>query len=258
MTTPAISGQAAALLAEHESAVVSIVSEAKAHRITDDVSRSVAADLRGALKQAAARVDEARTAIVKPLNDHVRFLNAKFKPLSDALAGAVSVLDAEIIRDRQEREAAAAKEKQRLEDEAAAARKKQEEEAAARARDAAAQAEADAAKAGMTAEDGKELAQLVAQDELAKPREPILQVAPPPQPQKTIAGESGAVATVKKLWDFEVVELVKVARSFPDAIELKRKPILDFLRDVESQGKDVGQIAALVGLRAFKRDLVSG
>lgn len=257
LTVGAGPGAELAVLESHGSAVASLVDQATTHRIIDDFTRGQAADLRGALKQAETRVEEARTALVKPLNDHVRAINARFKPLTDALSGAVRSIDGEILRDRREREAAAQRERLRLEEERRAIEKKAREEQEQRARDAATEAERDAAAAGMKPEDQRELAALYHQDEAAKPLPAVVQQAPPPPPARAIAGASG-VALVKKVWDFEVFDIAALATMMPDALEVRRKVILDHMRGVEAQGGDVIGNARLAGVRAFKRDLVSG
>lgn len=251
------SGLELATIESHASAVASLVEQARAHRVTDDFTRGQAADLRGALKQAEKRVEEARTSLVKPLNDHVKSINARFAPLSENLAAAVRSIDGEIIRDRREREAAAEAERKRLEAERLAAEKKAREEHERQAREAAAKAEAEAISVGMTPADAQEVGALFGQDVAAAPPALVVQAAPPPPPARTIAGVSG-VATVKKTWDFEIVDLVALAQTFPEALDVKRKPILDHLRRVEEAGGNVEANAKIAGIRAFKRDLVSG
>ena len=250
-------GAELAVIESHGSVVANLVDQARTHRITDDFTRSQAADLRGALKQAEARVEDARTSLVKPLNDHVRAINARFKPFTDGLAAAVRSIDGEILRDRRQREAAVEAERRRLEAEAAAKRRRLEEEQAARAREAEETARREAAAAGMSPSEQKEIGQLYAREELTKPTPPVTLAPPPAPPARAIAGSSG-VALVKKIWDFEVFNLAALATMMPEALEVKRKPILDHLRGVEAQGGDVVGNARLAGVRAFKRDLVSG
>lgn len=247
-----------AVLETHQTAVASLVDAARTHRIIDDQTRGMAADIRSALRQAEKRVEEARTALVKPLNDHVRSINAKFKPLSDCLASAVQTLDGEIVRDRREREAAAERERQRLEQERLAAEKKAREEQEQRAREAEEKARKDAAAAGMTAKDQEEVGRLFAADVKAEPLPPVIQAAPPPMPARTIAGASG-VASVKKLWDFELKDVGALAAAYPATVEVKRAGVLAILRELEQRGASEAEIEKVVpGIRAFKRDSVSG
>jgi hypothetical protein len=248
-----------ATIDSHQTAVATLVDSAKTHRIVDDLTRGMAADLRNALKTAEKRVEDARTALVKPLNDHVKSINARFRPMTDQLADAVRAIDAEIIRDRRAREAAAEAERQRLERERAEQERKQEEARREEARQAAEKAQQEAAAAGMTKEDARELGGLMAQDVLQQPVAPILQVAPPPPPSRTIASMSGSVASVKKLWDFELKDVGALATAYPATVEVKRGSVLDLLRALEKDGATEAALEnAIPGIRAFKRDSVSG
>ncbi|HKQ97122.1 MAG TPA: hypothetical protein VJV75_04535 [Candidatus Polarisedimenticolia bacterium] len=223
-------GTEIATIDTHQSAVATLVSGAKAHRITDDFTRGAAADIRNALKQAEKRVDDARTSLVKPLNDHVKSINARFKPMTDQLAEAVRAIDAEIVRDRRVREAAAEAERRRLEEERRKLEREQEEARAEDARKAREKAQQEAAAAGMSQEDAKELGGLMAEEVLQQPVAPILQVAPPPPPARTIASTSGATASVRKLWDFEVTDIAELAQAIPDAIDVRRAVVLERTR----------------------------
>lgn len=234
--------------------VVAIAEKARAHRITDDVSRAMAADIRGALKKAGKELDAARIALVKPLNDHVSMINGRFKPWPEALESAVRVLDGEIARDHREREAAAAAERRRIEAERQAEFTRQEHERAVRAREAMEKAAAEAKAAGMAPEDQAEVGRLFAADEIAKPLPPVLHAAPPPAPAKTTAGVTGATATVRQVWDFEVTDIAALARWLPQAIEVKRAVVLGHLRGLESSGLP----ADIPGIRAFKKEQVAG
>jgi hypothetical protein len=239
--------------------VGAIVEQAKAHRITDDVTRGAAADLRAALKKADKVLEEARTALVGPLNDHVRFINAKFKPLADQVAQAVLAIDKEIVRDRQAREAAALAERRRLEAEAEAKRRAAEEEQQRHAREVEERTQKAAAEAGLSAEDGRQLGTLFAQDVLAQLPAPVIQVAPPPPPPKTIVSAIGSQAQVRKLWDFDLLDVGKLATAYPKTVEVRRGDVLALIRALEADGASEAALEhAVPGIRAFKRDSVSG
>lgn len=231
---------------DSQTRVVALAAAARGHRITDDVSRSIAADIRAALKTSAAVLEEARTSLVKPLNDHVRTINGKFTPLREALDAAVKVLDVEILRDRKEQQRIADEERAWQEAEAAAARKAAEEEQAARAREIAAQAEVVAKEAGMSPAEAKEVGQLYAQDELAKPlQEKPVAVVEIREPPKTIAGGHG-VTTIRKRWTFEVVDIRLVPRAYLALDET-------IVREAIRQG-----VRQIDGLRIYQAYEVSG
>jgi hypothetical protein len=248
-----------AAIENHGSAVASLVDAARAHRILDDTSRGMAADIRGALKQAERRIDDTRTALVKPLNDHVKAINVRFKPMSDALAQAVESIDREIIRDRREREAVAERERRRLSAEAETKRLEAEEEQRRRAKEAAAKAEEEARALGMKDAEARELGALYHADEAAKPLPPVIQAAPPPPPARVIVSSAGSTAGVSKLWDFELLDVRALAAAYPETVEVRRAKVLDLARAFEREGvpeKDIER--AIPGVRAFKRDSVSG
>lgn len=252
-------GMELAAIENHGSAVASLVDSARTHRIVDDVSRAMAADIRGALKQAERRIDDTRTALVKPLNDHVSAINARFKPMSRALFDAIATIDREIIRDRRDREAAAERERRRLAAEAEAKRQEAEEDRRRLAEAEAATTAAAARAAGMNDADARELGNLYRADKEAEPLPPIIQAAPPPPPARVIVSSAGSTAGVSKLWDFELLDVCALAAAYPEAVEVRRAKVLDLARAFEREGvpeKDIER--AIPGVRAFKRDSVSG
>jgi len=186
-------GNEIATIDSHQSAVATLVDQAKTHRIVDDFTRGQAADLRNALKTAERRVDDARTSRAE---------------------------EARLAAEKTQREAAAA---------------------------------------GMTKADAAELADLVKQDVIAQPAPAILQVAPPPPPPRTIASTSGAVASVKRLWDFELKDVGALATAYPKTVDVRRGAVLDLLRDLERDGATEAALEnAIPGIRAFKSERVSG
>jgi colicin import membrane protein len=102
------------------------------------------------LSQLAAekrRSERARTALVKPLNDHVKFINAQFRPTTDALEVADGIVRRRILEYREEKERAAREEQERLD----AERKQREEKAAEEHRRAEAEAAAERERAARDA-----------------------------------------------------------------------------------------------------------
>jgi hypothetical protein len=239
--------------------VEGLVGQAQAHRITDDLTRGTAADIRGALKKAERVLDDSRTALVGPLNDHVRFINALFKPLTEDLLAAVRAIDSEILRDRREREAAVYAEARRLEAEAALKQKELEEAQAAAAEEARKTAEAAAKLAGMKEDEAAELGQLFADDMKAEPLPPVMHVAAPPSPARTVVSESGARTVTKRIWDFEILDIAALAKSYPQTVEVRRAEVLSIIRCLDQAGTSEGRLAtAIPGVRAFRRDVVAG
>lgn len=64
---------------------------------------------------------------------------------------------------------------------------------------------------------------------------------------------------VRFAWDFEVVDIEQVARTIPEMVEMKikRSTVLEFFKEVEAQGYDVIVNAKNIGIRAFKKPVVS-
>jgi hypothetical protein len=235
--------------------VTALVAEAKKHRISDDVSREVAAELRSQMKACEKQVEEYRLFHTKPLNDQVKRINDSCRPVKTLIDGGVTAINAEIIRDQRDRERKA--EEARRAAEAEERRQRQEaerrakEESDQRAREAAEKARVEAEEAGFTEAEQEQYAAAVQQEEEAKPIEvmapaPVLPAIAPPA--KTVRAESGAKATVKKIPDFEVVDLVALVTAWPAAVEVKRGYVLGLY----SNG------ASVQGVRFFLRESVSG
>lgn len=64
---------------------------------------------------------------------------------------------------------------------------------------------------------------------------------------------------VRFAWDFEVVDIERVARAIPEMVEMKikRSTVLEFFKEVEARGYDVVVNAKNIGIRAFKKPVVS-
>jgi len=248
-----------AVIGTHKAEVELASNLALKHRITDAATRGGAAEIRARLKGIEKGIDASYDQHVKPTADLVRQAQAIRKTLTDTIAAGVKAIDSEILRDRREQEAAAERERKRIEAEAEEKRKALEEEQATRAREAAAKAEEEAKAAGMNAADQKAVGELYAQEEAAKPLPPVLVVAPPPAPARTIVSQTGFTASVKKLWDFELRDVGALAAAYPATVEVKRGAVLDLLRALERDGATEAALGnAIPGIRAFKSEKVSG
>jgi hypothetical protein len=64
---------------------------------------------------------------------------------------------------------------------------------------------------------------------------------------------------VRFAWDFEVIHIESVFRADPDLVtmEIKRAAVLAWFKEMESADVDVAAAASLVGIRAFKKPVVS-
>lgn len=115
--------------------------------VDSEESLSKAGDLYKIITTQIKKGEEARTALVKPLNDHVKWINQQFKPISTQLEGLKSTLkgkmDVFVEEQRKIADEKAAEERQKAEEEAMARAAELEQsgdkEAAAAALDAAAE-----------------------------------------------------------------------------------------------------------------------
>ena len=244
---PALQGKAQVLIAT-----------AKAHRITDQLTREGAATLRSEMKAAWKKIEAYRVWHTKPLNDQVAAINKTVRPMKEALDAGVTEIDKEIKRDHRERERiaeekrlAAEKEAARIRDEAETKAQREADERAEEARKKAAQ---EAKDAGFTKAETQEYADSVQADEAAKPVEaaPVPVPVSPPPPQKTTVAESGASTTMKKVWNFEVIDVSLLPIEY---VRVDLPAIRERMRaDVKASGRP-GQIN---GIRFFQDDSVSG
>lgn len=64
---------------------------------------------------------------------------------------------------------------------------------------------------------------------------------------------------VRFAWDFEVEDIALLYHQRPDLVEMtfRRNPIIAALKDMEEHGYTVENLAATMGLRAFKKPIVS-
>lgn len=138
-----------------------------------------ATDLLGWIAGAKKKLEEQRVFFVKPLNDQVKKINERFKSYAAPLEQADQVVRGKVLGFRQEAE-----------------RQRREEEARLRR-----QAEAERAR----------LAAEAAAQDLPEPPPPPIPVIP--RAPKTVRSNMGT-ATVKKVWDFEVLDERQVPREF--------------------------------------------
>jgi len=73
-----------------------------------------------------------------------------------------------------------------------------------------------------------------------------------------VAGTKVA-AGVRFAWDFEVTDIALLYRARPDLVlfHVRRTPILAVLKDMEEHGYIVEHLAGELGIRAFKKPVVS-
>lgn len=181
---------------------------------------SSATDLVKTIKQRHKEIETERTGLVKPFNDGVKAINARFKLMTDPLETAESGVKSKMLSFQKEEEKRAKAEEARLE----AIRKEAEEKA---------KKEAEESSNG--------------DDIRSMPLPPSIPLPIPPIHKPTTYGQSGAVSTVKKVWAWELLDIQKLAVARPDLVMVDTVKI-----NAEIRGKG-GEIA---GVRIFENDVI--
>jgi hypothetical protein len=248
------------------------VAEARAQAEAIQVRTPEEADLAAAaLKQIKEREKAAeaeRVALTKPLNDHVKEINRKFKDAAAPYNEAKGVIDEKIGEYEAERERIRKEEADRLEAErlereriAREAREKQEakarekreqaereqreaEEEARKAKDA-----ADAEAAAAMAEEARAAAQEAATAESAIASLPDVQL---PKAVVEAAPKIDGIVPQKR-WEFEVTDLAAVPTHLPDGeplLEVRSGPLRRYMH---AYIKEHGHPPEMAGLE-FKQE----
>lgn len=171
--------------------------------VTDEASEMVAAESLAILNRALKTSEEVRIAQVKPLNDKVNAINARFKEFAQKCNTLKEAVSQKVLAYRQDQE------KKRLE--AERVRREAEEKAAAEAEKRRKELEA-------------ELQMPVAPSMI--PAAPVTEpVAPAKKPPK-VKATSGSI-TEKKTWEFEVTDAAVVPHEFFTLDERKIRKAVD-------------------------------
>ncbi len=171
--------------------VPAIIEKAQSLEVTDIGSERSAIEFLGEIKAMRTKMEAARTELVKPLNDHVRDINAKFKPYIQQLDEARSAVDPKIVAYHRKCEAIAREEQRKLDEETL---RKMEE-----------------AEANPTADEDGVLVEIPV---------PVVTV-----PNKTTHAQ-GASATVRKVVDFEVTSFADLPDEFKLVDEKKLRKVV--------------------------------
>lgn len=170
----------------------------------DDVA--AATNLLAIIATSNKTIEEQRTFMVKPLNDHVKNINNRFKLYSAPLERATTTLKRKIIHYNKEIERLRQEEIARQRKAEAEERAKQEAEARRIREEAEAAAAAEALATGKPYEEPK-----VEPPQFVSPPRPA--PAPTYQVQKTVRADLGT-ATVKKKWTYEIEDENLIPREY--------------------------------------------
>jgi len=181
---------------------------------------SLATDLVKSIKTRFRDIEDERKRLVRPFNDGVDAINARFKSMTVPLKDAEDSLKAKMLSFQKEEEKRAQEEAARIE--------KSRREAEEKARK-----EAEESSSG--------------DDIRSMPLPVIAEAAVVPLHKPTTYGQTGAVSTVKKQWTFELEDIKALANSRPDLV------IVDTVKvNQEIRGKG-GEIP---GLRVYEKDVL--
>lgn len=184
---------------------------------------SHATDLVKIIKTRSKEIEEERTRLVKPFNDGVKAINARFKAMTSPLDEAETEVKNKMLLFQRE--------EQKRANEEVARQEKIRQESIARAHQ---QAEEEAANSPQDRP-------LVA---------PAMEVHAPivSQHRATTYGQTGAVSTVKKQWAFDLLDIQVLAAARPDLIQVDTVKINQEIR---------GRGGVIPGLNIYEKDIIS-
>lgn len=178
-----------------------LVAKVGALEITTEARAEQATDLGGMIVEFLKGVQAERVELVKPINDHVKRINDKFRPHITALETAKANLRRKLGVWQED-------ERRRLRNEQLA--REREERIQREAAEAAALERAEAAEAAGRPEAAERIMDVAA-----------LAPEPPPAPpvqHQPVRGRMGATASSRTVWDYEVTSIEELCAARPDLV----------------------------------------
>jgi predicted secreted protein len=190
---------------------------------------SHATDMVKIIKTRSKEIEEERTKLVKPFNEGVKAINARFKAMTAPLEEAEASIKAKMLTFQKEEERRAMEEAKRLEKVRLEAEEKARKESAELADK-------------LMAENGD------SGDirNMPLPTAPAVAIVAPLH-RPTTYGQTGAVSTVKKVWTFEVTDIRALAAARPDLV---------LSNDVEINREIRGKGGDIAGLRIYEKEIM--
>ena len=198
-------------------AIKQLSAQVERAEIVDEETNAKGGDLYKIISTQLKKNEDARTALVKPLNDHVKWINAQFKPNKDKLEGLKATLKGKLDTYAAEKQA----ELDRIAEEQ---RKAAEEEALARAEEA--QAEGDT-----------ELAETIVDEAASVKHKDIKQLS---------RGDLGSSTGTRKDWVFDVDDPIAFVSAWlrgelePGAVTINESWIREQVRQHKGDTKIPG------------------
>jgi predicted secreted protein len=190
---------------------------------------SHATDMVKIIKTRSKEIEEERTKLVKPFNEGVKAINARFKAMTAPLEEAEASIKAKMLTFQKEEERRAMEEAKRLEKVRLEAEEKARKESAELADK-------------LMAENG-DSGDIRNMPLPAAPAVAIVASLHRP----TTYGQTGAVSTVKKVWTFEVTDIKALAAARPDLV---------LSNDVEINREIRGKGGDIAGLRIYEKEIM--
>lgn len=198
--------------------VKSLATVVESLRVVDDESNTRAAELLGAVKERAKKIEELRTKLVKPLNDHVKTINNTFKVESAPLEEYETKIKAEMKN-------------------YFLFQKKKAEEEAEKQRKAFYEAEQARIKERERLLEEQKNAPLEGQTEL----EELIEAASVPTVQmevedteRTVRAGSTTVS-MKTVWKYEIVDMPTLMTAHPDFFVPDGKKIQEYIMNIREE-----------------------
>ncbi len=174
-------------------------------------------DLAKLIKTAFTKAETERKLLVKPFNDGVKTINARFKELTGPLLDAEARIKNKMLTYRQEQDRLLREEEERLRKEREAAALAEAEKLEAEGKDALADAAIEAA----------------------------IETAPPPAKLQPTRSDMGAVASTRKTWTFELCSIQMLAGARPDLVTADKVAINRAIKDGDRE---------IPGLKIFQKE----
>ena len=215
---PQIAQSLAEQTARLEAATIEAAMVADQIIVSNDGDEQKAIDAISNIKRSAKEVEESRKKITVPLNRVLDRVNETLKPFVKSFDESVGKIKGKILSWHEKKEEIRQQEEARRQKEFEEARKKAEAEELKRA----------------------EVFPLDRKDEppVEMPAAPL-----PLMPTTQVRSEEGNLASEKKVWDFEIVDIEKIDRRYLN-IEVNRRAVLSAIKD---------GVRTINGLKLFER-----
>lgn len=227
MTTPKIytPGELGTQIVPFTNNANNLIDQAQRAEINDQETFDMSVDFIKICNAQLQRKEEMRKSLVKPLNDHVKWINDQFRPITEQLERAKKIMNDKATEYQ-------VAEQKRIEEEAEAERKRQDDLALEQASEAAERGDQTTSEA-------------------------ILDVASetPEQPAKAPAGRgshTGASGSLRGQWKGEVVDVKAVCQAIIDG-KIPANVIKEFSRsELNKIAKDHGTEEVFHGIKCYE------